>query len=175
MNRNQLVKIHLYLSSFFLPFLFLFSVTGGLYLLGFKGTETKTEVFRTEGTLLSTKESVNSYLEKANIKFKYEYLKSNKNSHILRPSNRTHYLVEQFENEVVINKLEPSGQKLFMEMHKGHGPSFFKTFSIIWALGLILITLTGILIGWKVKSYRKPMLISSGLSIVLLVLLGFVI
>ncbi|MCW8878117.1 MAG: PepSY domain-containing protein, partial [Kangiellaceae bacterium] len=49
MSRKLLINIHLYLASFMAPILIMIAVSGGLYLMGFKGSVESSSVYK--GTL----------------------------------------------------------------------------------------------------------------------------
>ncbi len=46
MNRALFIRIHMYLAAFFAPFVLLVSISGGLYLIGVKGSVTEQALFQ---------------------------------------------------------------------------------------------------------------------------------
>ena len=56
-----------------------------------------------------------------------------------------------------------------MELHKGHGPSWYKQFQTAFALGLIFIMISGLYLGLMSAAYRRQTLVlcSAGLFIFL--------
>ena len=46
MSRKLLINIHLYLAAFFTPVLLIMAISGGLYLMGIKGSYTEQQVFQ---------------------------------------------------------------------------------------------------------------------------------
>ena len=48
MNRALFITVHMYLSAFFAVFVLLVSISGGLYLLGYKGSVEQSPVFSRE-------------------------------------------------------------------------------------------------------------------------------
>jgi hypothetical protein len=150
-----------------MPFFILFVVTGTLYLAGIKGESEKKLVKTFDITLSKNVEildaQVKQILKDEGIKFDYEYLKIKGKSIYLRPTSRDYYVFERAE-QTKLYKVESSFQKKMMELHKGHGPTLFKRFSIVFGVGLFLVGITGIYLGVSVKAYRRTSLIYMGLG-----------
>ena len=52
MSRSLFVTIHMYLSAFFAPVIFLVAISGGFYLIGIKGSVEQTTVFETSDPVI---------------------------------------------------------------------------------------------------------------------------
>jgi hypothetical protein len=163
MSRSLFITIHMYLSAFFAAFVLLVATSGGLYLLGFKGTVAKESVFTAPGgTSLSPhlddpgklKEGVEMLLAEGGIDgYDFEYVKVKGSTLYTRPTSRTHYVIELGE-DVSVARAEPSLQAAMMELHMGHGPTAFKTFQKVFAAGLIFIILSGLWLGLSSSRLR---------------------
>lgn len=152
MTRNNLITIHLYLAAFFAPMVFLVAISGGLYLLNIKGTvETEAVVgpvaSRLDPKSVNLKDQVDTVLAQAGIEFDYEYVKVSGNRLFTRPTSRLHYVLTLENGQVSIVRQTPDLQKRMIELHKGHGPQWFKSFQKLFALGLFLIISSGLLLG----------------------------
>lgn len=158
MTRKNWIDIHLYISTFFLPLLLLFSITGTLYMLGEKGSESRELVLTFEAPLSKNIDKlqleINEVLKSQNIKPDYEYLKLKGGSIYLRPTSRNHYMIKRGSPNKLY-KVQPSAQKLFMELHKGHGPTLFKYFSILFGFSFLVIVFSGAYLGISNKALRK--------------------
>lgn len=173
MKRQNLLKIHLYLSAFFTPFLFLMALTGTSYLLGFKG-DVKKEVIKTI-TLESekiTKEQAQLYLNSIDSNYKFEYLKESGNVTFTRPTTRTYYQFEREGNNVSIFKMTPNFLLRIIEVHKGHGPGLLKNLEKMLGIALMFVLISGVWLAVTVKRDMKITLIL--ISLGALVLSGLV-
>ena len=160
MNRPLLIQIHLGLASLYLPLLLLMPLTGGLYLLGFKGTETKTEAFKVDTDLPIEKSKwhtfFNQQFENQKIDFQFEEIKESGNDFLLRPSTRTYYsATKNSDSTLTFYKVEPNLLRKLVEIHKGHGPKLMKWFEISFAFALILTALSGLWLSITVPKYMK--------------------
>jgi hypothetical protein len=178
MNRSLIIKIHLFLACLYLPFMLLMPLTGVSYLLGFKGEETKSEMFQAPPPPSLEESELKKYfqtnLEKNGIKPNFESIKINGQEYILRPSTRTHFIVKNnLEADWSFFKIEPNWLKRLIEIHKGHGPKLMKWFEISFGLALILTTLSGLWLAITIPAYRKITGISfvAGLIVIILSLI----
>lgn len=156
MSRKLLIDIHLYLASFFLPFLLLMPITGVSYLLGEKGSAVTTTVFSVSELppAEGKDEWIAAQFAAQGIEFDWEYIKYSGKDMILRPSSRTHFAVIPGELETSFKKIEPNMLLKLIELHKGHGPGWFKKLEIVFGIGLLLITFSGIWLSLMLKGLR---------------------
>ena len=167
MNRSLLVTIHLYLSSFFAAMVVVMATSGGLYLLGVKGSVTEEEIAAVGGgnALLEdpSKEAVLATLAAAGIEgYSFDYVKSRGETLYTRPTSRSHYILDIDGDAVTVTRAVPSLQKRLMELHLGHGPSLFRDFEKVFAAGMLFIILSGVWLGLKSPKLRRSTLISTG-------------
>lgn len=176
-SRVLVTKIHLGLAVFFLPFLLILPLSGGLYLLGEKGEVKKTEAFVITAPLPTDKPAWPKFFQtqfrEKGIDFDFEMIRESGSDLIFRPSTRIHYSASRSENGLVVYQLKPNLTKRLQELHWGHGPALMKWVQIIFALALILVTLSGVYLAFSSRIHRKTALaaLAAGLILVGLALL----
>lgn len=173
MNRPLLITIHMYLAAFFAPFVVLVSLTGGLYLLGEKGSVSRELVLETLRPMALTgelddaatiKTAVQDLLLEAGVEgYDFEYVKVNGSTLYTRPTSRTHYVIK-LGPVTQVSSAVPDLQAAMMELHKGHGPGAFKTFQKVFALGLLFIILSGLWLGLSAERLRNRTLAVTSLG-----------
>lgn len=176
MSRSLFITIHLYLSSFFAAAVILVALSGGLYLLGIKGTVATTEVNTVMGgtALLAdpSKSAVSAALDGAGVTdFHFDYVKVRGDTLYTRPTSETHYILAIVGDAITVSRAEPSLQARMMELHMGHGPLAYRTFQKFFAAGMLLIILSGLWLGLSSPRLRKTTLISAGGGLAIFALL----
>ncbi|EED35352.1 conserved hypothetical protein [Luminiphilus syltensis NOR5-1B] len=166
MNRRTLITIHLYLSSFLAANVLLVAISGGLYLFGNKGSTSETTV----GTLLKSEHILPAKASKADVErllagvdisdHDFEYVKQSDTTAVTRPTSREHYLIDAGGDAIVINRVKPDLVKKMVELHKGHGPGWFKHYSKVFAAGLIFVIVSGLWLGLTSPILRSKTLVS---------------
>lgn len=161
MSRKLLVTLHLYLASFFTPAVLLVAISGGLYLIGIKGSVEQETIYRSEGATLDTQsprlqEDVEGLLKAAGVDgFSFEYVKVKGSTLYTRPTSTEHYIINVEPEALEVVHAQPSLQKRMIELHMGHGPTAFKTFQKFFAAGLLLMMLTGLWLGLSSAPLRR--------------------
>ena len=94
--RSLWIKIHLYVAAFFLPMLLAMAVSGGLYLLGVKGSVDSTPVSLSATKALfadsrTLDRDVRELLNANGIAHDFEYIKVSGNKVITRPTSNNYY------------------------------------------------------------------------------------
>jgi uncharacterized iron-regulated membrane protein len=167
MNRKLLVTTHLYLAAFFAPFVFLVSISGGLYLIGIKGELSREVIYSGPAAGLdiaaeSLQADVADFLEAAGVSgYSFEYVKSSGNTVYTRPTSREHYILTLDGSGVEVVHALPSLQYRMIELHKGHGPTAFKTFQKFFSAGLVAIVGSGLWLGLSAAGLRRRTLSTS--------------
>ena len=172
MARALLIKLHLYCSAFFAAAIILVAVSGGLYLIGIKGTVEQTPV----GTL-ATGQQLSQDPSETNVQvalaalgvtdFEFEYVKQKGSQLITRPTTRPFYTLDISGDMAVVKFNEPSLQKRMIELHMGHGPTAYKTYQQVFAAGMLLIILTGLWLGLSSARLRFSTAVISGAGVIL--------
>ncbi|GAB4015162.1 MAG: hypothetical protein Fur0010_13920 [Bdellovibrio sp.] len=173
MNRLSWIKIHLYLSAFFAPFIILMAITGTSYLMDYKGDEKKDFVKEVSYEELKdfSEENVKSVLLKIDPDYSFEYLKSGGNTVSTRPFTRAYYSFEKKNDIVALYKHSPNFLRAMIEIHKGHGPIALKWFQKFLGIGLFLITLSGMWLGFSLARDKTATLVLSSMGFVVLAIL----
>lgn len=171
MNRAVFITIHMYLSAFFAIFVLLVATSGGLYLLGYKGSVETTPVYADAAdprlaAALDDAEAlevaVADLLGRAGVvDYSFDYVKVKGSTLYTRPTSRPHYVIELGDG-VAVSRAEPSLQAAMMELHMGHGPVAFKSFQKFFAAGMILIILSGLWLGLSSSRLRMRTLVAAG-------------
>lgn len=92
--RQLWINLHLCVAAFFTPVLLIIVISGGLYLVGVKGTVAKTDVPSPADATLDLdsghlKEQVGGLLRDAGIEHSFEYIKRSGSTLTTRPTSRT--------------------------------------------------------------------------------------
>lgn len=160
-NRKYLVYTHIVLSSFYLPFLSVVALSGGLHLLGIKGQQVRTEIFKIYTEMPESIEEVEDVFVKIfkenGIDYKFEYIVKRNEDYIFRPTTREHYIA-QWTNQskyYSIFKVEPNWVSKLMELHKGHGSTWSRGYRAGLGFALLAISITGVLLASPVRKYRN--------------------
>ncbi len=175
MSRKLWINIHLYLAAFFAPMLLLVAVSGGLYLIGEKGNVEKEAIALPADTQLdpnskALKPQIEQLLSAAGIDHSFEYVKVKGNTLFTRPTSRTHYQFNISDAGVRATRNEPDLQGSMIELHKGHGPTLFKTLQKALAVGLLIIVLSGLWLGLTSAGLRLTTSLVTGLGLVAFIL-----
>ena len=172
MTRTLLIKLHLYLSAFFSAAIILVAVSGGLYLIGIKGSIEQT----TLGTVSSGQQllqdpsevAVQAALTSLGVAdFEFEYVKQKGSQLITRPTTRPFYTLDISGEEALVQYNEPSLQKRMIELHMGHGPTAYKTYQQVFAAGMLFIILSGLWLGLSSARLRLSTAVISGTGVLL--------
>lgn len=179
MPRRLLINVHMYLAAFFAPAILFIAISGGSYLLGFKGNKTEEIVYQNHASQLSLEsetldEDVINILRNVSIDYQYEYLKVSGNKIITRPSTRIHYELKIKDNShLELKEITPDLQYRIIELHKGHGPGVFKSYQKVFAIGLFLIVVSGLWLGISASGLRVQSILTSVLGGILFLILAF--
>jgi hypothetical protein len=177
MDRKLLITIHMYLAAFFTPAVLLVSISGGLYLAGIKGKVEQETIYSSNHTTIDSKSTslytdVSTLLADAGVEsYSYEYVKVSGANLYTRPTSSDHYIIKLSEGGVEVIHARPSLQSRMIELHKGHGPSAFKTFQKAFAVGLIFIILSGLWLGISAARLRRSTLMTATAGAVVFALL----
>jgi hypothetical protein len=161
------MKIHLYVSVFFMPVAMMFAVTGGLEICGFHGNsrEQTIEVPLTQ----PLPEDIN-----AQQSFVAEQLKKN---NLSVPRGRAQFRRGQFfwgrptgrnvamriaqAGKVAQIRIEiPSFYNRLALLHEARGGAAFNCLAVGFAIAMIVIYISGIMICWKAVKMRRAILVS---------------
>ena len=175
-NRSTLMKTHALLAALILPVAIMFFVTGALYAWGIKGDyyttthqinlNTPLQAELAELVEIATKELKKHNIEaptgQAKIKkigsaFKLEWTGS-KADIILESTSKPLIAVLQIK--------KTSWHRQFVQLHKAKGGSPFKVYSVVLAVALLLLLVSGFIMAWQMPKLRKLTLACTLLGIV---------
>jgi hypothetical protein len=176
MTRSLLIKLHLYFSAFFAAAIILVALSGGLYLIGIKGSVAQMPVGSTPGgeALLEnpSREAVITALSAVGVTdFEFDYVKQSGSRLITRPTSRPFYTLDVRDGSVEVQYNEPSIQKRMIELHMGHGPVAYKSYQKVFAAGMLFIMLSGLWLGFSSDRLRRTTAVISGSGLALFILL----
>ena len=177
MDRKLLITIHMYLAAFFAPAVLLVAISGGLYLVGVKGQVEQEAIYSSDNVTIDSKSAslnadVAALLADAGVEgYSFEYVKVSGANLYTRPTSSDHYIIQLKKGGAEVLLARPSLQSRMIELHKGHGPSAFKTFQKAFAVGLIFIILSGLWLGISAARLRRSTLLTAGAGAVVFLLL----
>ena len=167
MNRKLLITIHMYLAAFFTPAVLLVAISGGLYLVGVKGNVEQETIFSSSDITINSKSAslhadVAALLSSAGVKsYSFEYAKIRGTDLYTRPTSSDYYIIRKNNGGVDVIFARPNLQSRLMELHKGHGPSAFKTFQKVFAVALTFIICSGLWLGISNVRLRRSALLTA--------------
>lgn len=181
--RKQLIIVHTVLAAFFLPMGIMYAITGGLYGLGIKGdyntqtTEIKLDA-PLDGELSTMVRLAEAELDRAGVSPPSggASVKTGGTSYYLEwtGANRDIQLHPTDDPLVATFKLKDTGaHRYFVQLHKAKGGTLFKWFAAVWMVGLVLLFLTGGVMAFVAKPYRKLAVVSASAGVAVFVVLAF--
>jgi len=178
--RKFLVLMHLWVAGLMAPAFALHAISGGLYLMGVKGSAATERLALPAGSTLdfeseTLKADVQALLQSANLNHDFEYVKNRETLIQLRPTSKTYLEFSQTPKGLSATRIKPDFVRSMIEMHKGHGPKLFKTYQKLVALLLLGVIFGGILVGLLAKPFRRQTMAAVAIGLVAFVLVGFVI
>ena len=169
--RKQLIVLHTVLAAFFLPMGIMYAITGGLYGLGLKGD------YDTVETQLQLESPLDGELSTL-VKLAEDELNKQGIGHptggaSIKKGGTSYYF--EWTGAVRDVQLHPTQDPLvatlkvkdtnthryFVQLHKAKAGTAFKWFAAVWMVGLILLFLTGGVMAFVAKPYRKLAIVSA--------------
>lgn len=183
MNRALLTKLHLIFAALMFPAVLMFLVTGGLYTWGNKGE------WHEEKAVITLAEPLAGLDEGA---MKSVVLAQLQERDIATPSGKssingdgadTSFTWTGARSDVKLSTLDDPLQaevtiksaslhRWLVQLHKGKGSTVFKVYATFLAITLLLLVLSGIIMGLQVKALRRITIVSMGAGAAVFV--GFV-
>jgi len=177
-TRRLFVLAHLWFAGFLAPAFLLVAVSGGLYLMGNSGNFESEPVSLPSGAALNFESptleaDVRALLDTSDIDQPFEYIRNRGTVIQLRPTSRTHLEFRQTPDGLTATRKVPDLQGRLMELHKGHGPTLFKLYQKLVAIGLILVVFGGLLVGFLAPAYRRQTSIALAFGTIIFIFLAF--
>jgi hypothetical protein len=175
--RKKILSLHLLLASFMAPAFIMVAISGGLYLIGIKGANIESEVRVPEQFSLDLdsnelEQDVRNIVAQLNLNINFEYLRIRGSSITTRPTSREFLRLSVTDDGLRIKRVSPNLQSSLMELHKGHGPTLFKTYQKLVAVALMFVMLSGLWMGISNKMMRKKTLITATIGLATFILLA---
>ncbi len=185
-KRNVFIKIHLILAATALPVILMYVITGALYTAEYKPSSHDVEyIVQLESPLTRDisllKQVVHDELVKQGIddpdgkaKLKTDKKRGGK-KFVWKGDNHyaTMWSHADDRSVVTIEVSTPSWYKRLMWLHKAKGGDAFDIFSIVAAIILIFVLITGVIVGLQVKLFRALTLYSMGVGSLLFLSMMF--
>lgn len=181
--RKQLIYIHTVLAAFFLPMGIMYAITGGLYGLGIKGGYDTAESNLALTQPLDGELSTMVGLAEAELKrlgidppSGGASVKKGGTSYFMEwtGSKRDVQLHQTDDPNVALFKVKETGpHRYFVQLHKAKGGTIFRWFAAVWMVGLVALFVTGGVMAFAAKPYRKVAMIAAGSGAGAFVVLAF--
>jgi hypothetical protein len=167
-NSNKFwAKLHTFLSMFFLPMAVIYFLTGSLYLLGLRGdlTRENIKVMLDEPlseNIDSQQKFVAEQLEARSIQVPRGPVRFSRGRFLWGRLSGYHVTLQirSDPNEAQIQTNRPNLFGRFMSLHLGRGGSFFNYLGIAFAISMVVIYFTGIVLCLKILYLRRTILLS---------------
>ncbi len=180
-SRFKIVQLHMLLSSFVLPAVLLYILSGVLYTLGVKGSVAKqTFTVALERPFTPDLEFLTGVVAKTLAEKSLVFpdgdpsLKKSKSGYkFLLSSLRYSVTVvgKKGEPSVEFTYRERSVLTQVMRIHRGEAGTMFKVVSIMAVAGLLLVFASGLYMAYTMPKFRRPSLIATGLGLLLLLVM----
>lgn len=180
---KQLIIIHTVLAAFFLPMGIMYAITGGLYGLGITGG------YHTTQTTIQLQAPLNGELSTMVALAEAELARAGVAPHSGGASIKTggtSYFLEWTGTQrdvqlhptndplIATFKLRETGtHRYFVQLHKAKGGTLFKWFAAVWMVGLVALFLTGGVMAFMAKPYRRLAAITAVTGVVVFACMAF--
>lgn len=176
--RRTLIQIHLIFAAIMAPAFLFVALSGGMYLIGVEANVDKTAIALPSDTRLDFKSAsleadVRALLQQQNIDYDFEYIRNRGKVIQLRPTSRRHIEITQTDAAPIATWNSPNLPFALIELHKGHGPSAFKTYQKFVAATLMIVVLGGLIVGLLAPALRRRTIVATLVGTGLFVFLAF--
>lgn len=178
-ERSLWMKIHNYISVFFLPLAIIFIITGALYLLGIHGSPEKQEIdVQIDRSMMNDTANLTSLVkdavEKNNLQMPDGEPKKIRDSLVWGDMNGTNIMLSTDRNSgnIQLFASQPTFYSRLVLAHKGKIGMLFNVMAIIFSLSLLITYFSGILLAFKKANTRRYTIITifSGIIITFIAL-----
>lgn len=169
------MKVHGYLSIFFLLLMFIYALTGTLYLFEIKGSQSSRSIsFQLESWPMSEEEALSvmpEMLEKmGEEKLPSEY--SDRKGHEWYGLKKSILLTQGDKNNSVLVTVSNSDfMRQMLMIHKGHGGPLFTLLGIALGFYVLLMLISGVWLSIKTKPMFRGNMISAGMGLVTVIVI----
>lgn len=177
-SRFKIVQLHMLLSSFVLPAVLLYIVSGALYTLDVKGSVAKqTFIVALEKPFEPNLELLIGVIEKTLLDKALvlpngdSYLKKSKDGYKFLWGDLRYSVTAVAKKDTSLVEFtyrERSFLTQVMRIHRAEAGTAFKFVSIMAVLGLLLVFVSGLYMAYTMPKFRNPSLIATGLGTLIL-------
>ena len=180
--RKQLIVLHTVLAAFFLPMGIMYAITGGLYGLGLKGDyETVETQLQLEAPLDG---ELSTLVKLAEDELDRQEINPPTGNASVKKGGTSYYFewtgavrdvqIHPTENPLVatLKVKDTNTHRYFVQLHKAKAGTAFKWFAAVWMVGLVLLFLTGGVMAFVAKPYRKLATVAAALGVAMFVVLA---
>lgn len=166
-----MMKIHGYFSVFFLALLFIYALTGILYLLDSKGSKSiRSEAVQLESWPISKQQALAlmpQFLKRLDEK-KLPDNYSDRNGHQWSDFTKSISLSQNPEDKTVLVAVKtPDFMYKMLMIHKGNAGPLFTVLGIALGIYILLMLITGVWLSFKTKPMHQGSLISAAAGVLL--------
>lgn len=169
--RKQLIVIHTVLAAFFLPMGIMYAITGGLYGLGLKGGyDTVSSELALEAPLDG---ELSTMVKLAEDELSRQGIAAPSGGASVKKGGTSYFM--EWTGAVRDVQLHPTDdplvaefkikdtdvQRYFVQLHKAKGGTVFKWFAAVWMVGLVALFLTGGVMAYAAKPYRRMAVVAT--------------
>jgi hypothetical protein len=177
MKRTQLINLHLILAAVLLPAIAMFAITGGFYTWGVTGGyESQTYKLPITQPLKGDLASLITFTQQELDKQQQAYpsgaakLKSTNHTHVLEWTGSKLDISLSTDKGSQLANLKVKQTSLYrnlVQLHKAKGGNVFKIYAAFMALGLLVILVSGVLMGLGMPKYRSTTFLALGAGVLL--------
>ncbi|MGB0892834.1 MAG: PepSY domain-containing protein [Parashewanella sp.] len=174
-------KWHIYIACFFLPLIFLYTITGLLYLLDIHGDYKSQDEYPVETVLAWPQNEQEAYDFIGQIYDAKQHGDLPEMYYTSRGNHNWYGLVQEItlkpadaDGQVTLQVYKHGLLQQLIIIHKGHAGLFFVVLGIILSLGLLFSLLSGVILGLNSPKYKRKSLIAMLVGLVTIII-GFVI
>jgi len=180
-SRSTIINVHLATAAFFLPFAIMFLVTGALYTVGIKGSNKDRKERVPISTPLTSNELAPMVAAATEALDKLGVAKPSGAASVRKsPGGGQELFWGGVARDVTLRQTEKNTEvdlvisdatayRKLVQLHKGKGSNFAKAISIIWAVGLAVIFLSGLSMVFASPKFRRIAYISGVLGTVVFI------
>lgn len=179
-NRLFFMKVHLILATFIFPIIVMFLVTGALYILGIEGSYDKQVYTIKLNTPLQNDDNsltdfVANELKNLNISPPTVEVNNFSKDGVIKLEWRGAALRVALEStqptEARLTVQKASWYKKLLELHTAHGTTAFKVYTLMLAISLLMLLITGFIMALQLPKYRKMTLYSTATGVAVFVVM----
>jgi uncharacterized iron-regulated membrane protein len=170
-KRMTIMKIHGYFSVFFMALLFIYTLTGILYLLDSEGSNSiRTEITHLESWPVTEQQALDVMPQILKLVGEDELPDnySDRRGHAWSDFTKSISLAQNPEDKTILVTVKtPDFMRQMLMIHKGNAGPLFTVLGICLGIYILLMLITGAWLSFKTKPMHRGSLMSAGAGILL--------